>query len=86
MTAKAHNMGYLAWQCRRGIKEVEVILLPYFELFYTAAPDSEKQLFVKLLEEQDPDLFEWFTHRSIPDDKDLAEIVEIVLQKLATRS
>ncbi|MBL4867793.1 MAG: succinate dehydrogenase assembly factor 2 [Pseudomonadales bacterium] len=81
-----YNTGRLTWQCRRGIKEVEVILLPYFDRFFKDAPDREKKLFVQLLESQDPDLFEWFTQRSVPEDKDLAEIVGIVLQKLATRS
>ena len=81
-----YDMGQLAWQCRRGIKEVEVVLLPYFEQFFSSESEDRQALFVKLLSCHDPDLFEWFTYRSKPDDAELAEIVAHVLQRLATRS
>lgn len=69
----------LAWQCRRGIKEVEVVLLPFFEQHFLSIPAADQALFERLLEEQDVDMFEWFTKRTLPEDQDLARIVKMVL-------
>ncbi|PIE41138.1 MAG: hypothetical protein CSA49_05100 [Gammaproteobacteria bacterium] len=38
----------LSWQCRRGIKEVEVLLAPFFENHFAELSDADKQLFVEL--------------------------------------
>ena len=77
------EQGRLRWQCRRGIKEVEVILLPYLEKHFYQSCEREKELFERLLESQDADLFEWFTDRALPSDPELTEIVGLVLGKLA---
>lgn len=69
----------LAWQCRRGIKEVEVVLVPFFERHFMALSPADQALFEKLLEEQDVDMFEWFTTRTLPEQPDLARIVKMVL-------
>ena len=78
------EQGRLSWQCRRGIKEVEVVLLPYFEKRFNQASEREQALFIRLLDCQDVDMFEWFTYRAEPEDSELAEIVGIVLGKVAS--
>lgn len=72
----------LRWQCRRGIKEVEVLLIPFFEDKYPGLSDEDKQLFEKLLDQHDVEMFEWFTHRSKPEAPDLAHIVSMVLNRV----
>ncbi len=69
----------LAWQCRRGIKEVEVVLLPFFEQHFLNLSGQDQALFEQLLNEQDVDMFEWFTKRTLPEDPALARIVSRVL-------
>lgn len=69
----------LAWQCRRGIKEVEVVLVPFFEQHFLHLSRDDQQLFEQLLLEQDVDMFEWFTKRTLPEQPDLARIVKKVL-------
>ena len=53
----------LLWQCRRGIKEIEVLLVPFLEQHYLNESERHQALFEKLLAEQDLDIFEWFTRR-----------------------
>ena len=77
------EQGKLRWQCRRGIKEVEIVLNPYFENHFNLSIAREQALFVQLLACQDADLFEWFTYRAKPSEPELVEIVELVLGKLA---
>lgn len=70
------------WQCRRGLKEVEVVLNDYLERFFDSDSAELKSLFGTLLAEQDADMFEWFTGRSAPQDAALAEYVQQMLARL----
>lgn len=74
----------LSWQCRRGIKEVEVLLAPFFERFFTQLNPQDQALFVALLDESDVDMFEWFTLRSKPEDPDTRHIVDVILTRMAS--
>jgi antitoxin CptB len=76
---QAEQFRRLQWQCRRGIKEVEVLLVPFFDTHYAALAPADQALFEKLLEQHDVEMFEWFTHRSLPQQPDLARIVKMVL-------
>jgi antitoxin CptB len=44
-------------RCRRGMKELDVVLTRYLERDFAAADPQELQLFDQLLELQDPILF-----------------------------
>lgn len=74
-----YDLGWLHWQCRRGIKEVEIVLLPYLETRFASASAREQSLFVRLLSCHDVDLFEWVMRRDQPDDPDLAEIMKVII-------
>ncbi len=69
----------LAWQCRRGLKEPEAVLVPFFEQHFLSLSREDQALFEQLLLEHDVDMFEWFTKRTLPDEPDLARIVKMVL-------
>jgi antitoxin CptB len=51
-----HQLARLQWQCRRGTKELDLLLQRYLETGYLLADDEEKALFVELLELEDDDL------------------------------
>ncbi len=48
------------WACRRGMLELDVILMPFFDMCFDELNDQEKNEFVDLLACDDPDLFAWF--------------------------
>jgi len=73
----------LTWQCRRGIKEVEVLLGPFFERFFGDLSEADQDLFEVFLKEEDAYLFEWFTLRSKPSDPQLAYMVDVILSRMA---
>ena len=66
----------LLWRCRRGVKELDVILTQYLETAYDDATEEDKRLFKNLLEYQDPDILRYFLRQEEPEDKDIARIVE----------
>lgn len=72
----------LTWQCRRGMLELDVLLLPFMQEAFANLAPADQQRFVKLLECEDQDLFGWFMQRDEPRDEDLKRIIRIVLARV----
>jgi antitoxin CptB len=51
-----NQLARLRWQCRRGTKELDLLLQCYLDSGYVVADEGEKALFVELLELEDDDL------------------------------
>lgn len=66
----------LRWRCRRGMKEVEEVLIRFFEERYLSLSAVEQSCFADLLDQDDPDLFAWFIHSERPPDQKLAALVD----------
>lgn len=81
MSIEEFNIGRIRWDCRRGIKEAEVLLLPFLDRFFADLSLEDKRAFVLLLKEHDVDLFEWFTLRSEPEDPVLRGMVRMILER-----
>ncbi len=47
----------LKWHCRRGMKELDILLMHYLEHNYEQSSPSEQQAFQSLLELPDTDLY-----------------------------
>lgn len=69
------------WHSRRGMLELDLILMPFVEKHYPQLPDADKQSYVNLLACEDQDMFQWFMQHKQPDDVELAHIVQLVLAK-----
>lgn len=68
--------GRLRWKCRRGMRELDVLLTEFLEERYAALPARLKADFAALLELQDPELYALMLGRSQPE----VELEEIVQQ------
>ncbi len=51
------ELGRLRWGCRRGMKEVDVLLTRYVDELFRAAGHAEQEAFRLLLQVQDPVLY-----------------------------
>jgi len=51
------DLGRLRWRCRRGMKELDVLLTRYVDQRFAAAPAAEQQEFERLLGAQDPVIY-----------------------------
>ena len=65
----------LRWLCRRGMKELDELLLRFIERDFDAAPESEQRAFAALLEHQDPELYALVCGRAEPDDPAQADVL-----------
>jgi len=68
----------LIWASRRGMLELDLILIPFLENHYSALSDEDKMAYQLLLKSEDQDLFAWFMKKSRPEDTILAGIVDKV--------
>jgi len=72
----------LFWHCRRGMLELDVLLVPFLKEAYRDLPQEDKVLFSKLIENEDPDLFSWFLRNGEPKDAGDARMVRIILDRV----
>lgn len=68
----------LLWCSRRGMLELDLILMPFLENIYPNLDQADKELYWQLLEEQDQDLYAWFMRREDPANTTLQRIVDII--------
>jgi antitoxin CptB len=59
-------MARLRWRCRRGMRELDVMLGRYLDRIWATASSAEREAFVQLVELQDPDLFGYLVGRTTP--------------------
>lgn len=59
----------LIWRCRRGIREMDILLLDYLETHYDNASTEDQNTFEELLEETDLDILSWIMEKTTPDEK-----------------
>ena len=69
------DLARLRWGCRRGMRELDLLLLAFLERGYAAQPQSTRAAFRRLLREPDPLLLEWLLGRHAPPDPELAHVV-----------
>lgn len=72
----------LWWHSRRGMLELDVLLIPFLEEAYPSLPEEDQQRYHKLIQCEDADMFEWFMQRSEPEDPDLKRIVRMILDRV----
>lgn len=70
----------LKWQCRRGMRELDDLLLRYLQGHYDDAPESDKQAFHALLELSDPELMSYLLQKQ-PPAAELERVVAIILDR-----
>lgn len=72
----------LQWHCRRGLKELDVILGPFFDRHYLSLAPADKAVFSRLVDCEDMDLFNWFMGQATPTDPELERMVGLILARL----
>ncbi|HEX9140218.1 MAG TPA: succinate dehydrogenase assembly factor 2 [Steroidobacteraceae bacterium] len=65
----------LRWRCRRGMKELDQLLLNYLQVRYAQADAAERKRFAACLELPDPQLASWLLGRSTPEDAELEQLM-----------
>ena len=70
----------LRWQCRRGMRELDQLLVRYLDECYDAVGAAEKSAFAELLALSDPELMGYLLLKTEPAP-DLADVVNRILDR-----
>ena len=66
----------LRWRCRRGMRELDQLLGWYLETRYAQAADEKKAAFSTMLEQPDPELWDWLSGHGSPVVPDWRAIID----------
>ena len=69
----------IKWACRRGMLELDVVMMPFFEEQFDHLNHQEQQDFVSLLECDDPDLFTWVMGQARSENLGHASMVDKIV-------
>ena len=75
------ELNRLFWHSRRGMLELDVLLVPFVKEVYPELSAVDQARFRKLLDCEDQDMFGWFMRRNTPQDADLEYIVNMIIER-----
>ena len=73
MTDRDYNRLY--WQCRRGMRELDLLLQGFLEQCHEHLDATTLEHFETLLRYPDAVLLEWLMGRQVPSDREVAQLV-----------
>ena len=82
---KQESIAQLKWACRRGMLELDILLNKFLDQAYRHLSKEDQNLFGKLLQCQDQELFMWLTGKEPVPDKDLRLLVEKIRHHAKTQ-
>lgn len=79
MSDEEAELGRLRWRCRRGMRELDQLMLRYLDQRWREAPADERAQFERLLGCEDDRLWRWVLGREVVGDAGLDEIVRRIV-------
>lgn len=70
----------IRWACRRGMLELDLFLLPFFDEQYETLSPEEKSLFQALLSNTDQTLQAWLLRQQSPEDKATTDLISKIIR------
>jgi antitoxin CptB len=78
VTTPEVNLSRLRWRCRRGMRELDVMLTRYLDRAWATASSAERAAFVQLVDLQDPDLFGYLVGRTTPVEETQRAVIACI--------
>lgn len=69
----------LRWRCRRGMRELDQLMLRYLDGGWPQATEAERAVFLRLLDSEDDKLWRWFMGRESSEDGELGSLVARII-------
>ena len=70
----------LLWRCRRGIREMDIVLQEFLNHSYDTLSDDDKNSFAQLLDEADLDILNWIMGKDEPENDAIKNIITLIRQ------
>ena len=69
----------ILWQCRRGLRELDAILIPFVEENFNDLDTNNQKLFKELLSYEDVEVFDLLVNQKEPLDANIKPLVDIII-------
>lgn len=76
---KTEHLSQIRWHCRRGMRELDVLLMRYVDSDYLDTDPECQKAFETLLSLQDPEILDLLTGRVVAEDASLRDVVQRLL-------
>ena len=70
------NLQKLAWRCRRGTKELDVLMQKFLNENYQSAAPELQLAFEQMLDMQDPELYDLLIGKQKSTDENINRVIE----------
>ena len=70
----------LRWASRRGMLELDLIMVPFVENRFLELDAHKQKLYVDLLESEDNELFAWFLRKEIHPEAETASLIAEIIE------
>jgi antitoxin CptB len=84
-SAASQELGKLRWRCRRGMKELDVLLLRYVEEQFCGASSAHQEAFKALLDAPDPLIYAYCLGQEQPPTAILSSLIERITESGSRR-
>ena len=68
----------LRWRCRRGMQELDILLLAYLDHHYQDADGASQAAFANLLQQPDDLLWDWLSGRARCGDESTQMLIDSI--------
>jgi len=72
------SLGQLRWQCRRGMLELDYVLIGFLDQHFSNLSPEDQRLFVRLLDFEDQLLLDWVMGNVVPSDPDIRRLITLM--------
>ncbi len=71
----------ILWQCRRGLWELDAILIPFVEENFDGLDTNNQKFFQELLSYEDIEIFDLLVNQKEPVDTSMKQLVDIIIAR-----
>lgn len=72
----------LEWECRRGMRELDKMIIPFYQQHFDSLSEAQQQTFAEMLKHTDPELFRWFMHQLPAPTAEMTALIELIRSKI----
>lgn len=76
------NRFKLEWECRRGMRELDKMIMPFYKNHFDELTEIQQQTFVEMLKYTDPELFRWVMLQATPPSPEMADLITLIRAKI----
>ncbi|AHG78743.1 UPF0350 protein [Mannheimia varigena USDA-ARS-USMARC-1388] len=76
------NRFKLEWECRRGMRELDKMIMPFYKNHFDGLNKTQQQAFIEMLGYTDPELFRWVMLQVPAPTPEISELIELMRAKI----